>query len=162
MDSTSIKLIHYATEPVSLNPICYIQQVEMKPKGLWFSVEGLPDDTNWVDWCTDNEFRQDTLKYKHEIKLKEGSNVLWLNSISHIAEFNKRYFELECGMINSIDWVKVSYDYAGIIIAPYVWECRFEPSCFWYYGWDCASGCIWDLDQIESFELLKQKKANRV
>jgi hypothetical protein len=122
----------------------------MKPRGLWFSVEGFPEDTNWSDWCTDNEFRRDTLIYKHEIKLKEDANVLWLNSADHIAEFNKRYCELEYGFINSIDWIKVSYEYAGIVIAPYVWECRFNPNVFWYYGWGCASGCIWDLDVIQS------------
>ena len=28
-------------------------------------------------------------------------------------------------------------------------------SWYWYYGWDCASGCIWDVSCIEEFKLRK-------
>jgi hypothetical protein len=29
-----------------------------------------------------------------------------------------------------------------------VWECRLDPAAAWYYGWDCASGCVWNLEVI--------------
>jgi hypothetical protein len=24
-----------------------------------------------------------------------------------------------------------------------------DDNCGWYYGWDCASGCIWDSAAVE-------------
>ena len=41
-----------------------------------------------------------------------------------------------------IDWPKVAERYDGIIIAPYQWSRRLDGP-MWYYGWDCASGCVW-------------------
>ncbi len=38
--------------------------------------------------------------------------------------------------------------YQGIIIAPYCYSIRLDNDCFWYYPWDCASGCIWDATAI--------------
>ena len=37
-----------------------------------------------------------------------------------------------------------------MFITPYQWELRFELD--WYYGWDVASGCVWNLSVIESME----------
>ncbi|QBI98814.1 hypothetical protein SEA_BOBBY_184 [Mycobacterium phage Bobby] len=56
----------------------------------------------------------------------------------------------EVGIPDWIDWGKVAADYGGIIIAPYQWSRRMDPH--WYYTWDCASGCIWNLEAIESLE----------
>ena len=51
---------------------------------------------------------------------------------------------------DEVTQVKVMLDRRvdGIIIAPYQWYCRMTVD--WYYTWDCASGCIWNLDAIES------------
>lgn len=38
--------------------------------------------------------------------------------------------------------------YDGIVITPYVWSMRLDRSAFWYYGWDCASGCIWNASAV--------------
>lgn len=54
-----------------------------------------------------------------------------------------------------LDWLKVKQKYQGIIIAPYQWKCRMAQETKWYYGWDCASGCIWDLDCIDEFKLIE-------
>lgn len=42
-----------------------------------------------------------------------------------------------------IDWDRVASKHDGIIIAPYCWQQRLKDETFWYYSWDCASGCIW-------------------
>ena len=47
-----------------------------------------------------------------------------------------------------IDWHAVAQAYAGIEIAPYCWSLRFEYEFLWYYGWDCASGCVWELSAV--------------
>lgn len=40
-----------------------------------------------------------------------------------------------------IDWNRVSKDFGGIEICPYLWERRLSTG--WYYPWDVASGAIW-------------------
>jgi len=57
-----------------------------------------------------------------------------------------------------IDWEAVAKRYTGIEIEPYNWERRnsgpnnnYSMSMLWYYGWDCASGCVWELDALVSF-----------
>lgn len=47
-----------------------------------------------------------------------------------------------------ISWKKVRKNYDGIIIAPYQWDCRNASETTWYYPWDCASGCIWNLEKV--------------
>lgn len=40
----------------------------------------------------------------------------------------------------------VAKDYDGIEIAPYQESLRYDLE--WYYGWDVASGCIWNFEGI--------------
>ena len=47
----------------------------------------------------------------------------------------------------SIDWKKVASKYDGIEINPYQFEARYQ--YLWYYGWDVASGCIWNLKSVK-------------
>lgn len=151
MDSTSIKFIHYTSEPlVELNSICYIQNGIIKPNGLWFSVEGFKDDTNWFDWCCIEEFRLENLKHRNELIL-DTKSILWLDtpeSIAHLTtHFSVAYPPLDrVGFC--IDWGLISKLYDGIIIAPYQYCMRFSHQDFWYYGWDCASGCVWNLERV--------------
>ena len=44
----------------------------------------------------------------------------------------------------------------GIIISPYQWDCRLALESGWYYGWDCSSGCIWDISCIQDFIFLEE------
>jgi hypothetical protein len=55
-----------------------------------------------------------------------------------------------------IDWSKVAAKHQGIIIAPYCYARRLTYHTAWYYGWDCASGCIWDLKAIQSVEVAQE------
>ena len=48
-----------------------------------------------------------------------------------------------------INWQPLTEQYAGIIISPYQWKRRLDGRASdWYYGWDCASACIWDLSAV--------------
>ena len=31
---------------------------------------------------------------------------------------------------------------------------RLDMETRWYYGWDCASGCVWDASAVQSVEPL--------
>ena len=51
-----------------------------------------------------------------------------------------------------IDYKRVGAAYAGIEISPYLYERRYDS--MHYYGWDVASGCIWNEIAIKEIRLL--------
>lgn len=140
-----------------------------KPHGFWISVEDYEEDQNWRTWCEGEEFRLESLRYKHLIKIKE-SRILFLKNREELETFSHKYSGNDRLGLNQyqrrfndkpyicwIDWETVTEEYDGIIIAPYQWDCRMMNSITaWYYGWDCASGCIWNMDAIESFIMVEE------
>ena len=114
-----------------------------KPRGLWFSVQTGAGD-GWLEWCRAEEFRVDTdFEYAYELRLEED-RILRLEP-KDLDKFTERFgIAPRAGKIRDIDWAYVAKLYGGIEIAPYSYAHRHRPDSFWYYGWDCASGCVWD------------------
>lgn len=122
-----------------------------KPRGLWLSAEDdTPESHGWKDWCEGEAFWLDNLKWRTEITLHPDANVLRLATAQEIVAFSDRYCDLPYPLHDWVNWPRVVPLYQGIIIAPYQWRLRLEHGMIWYYGWDCASGCIWDLAAIDS------------
>ena len=161
-----MKLIHYSSQKIDqLEKREYSQkdiEFQAKPRGLWISVEGENLGYNWKEWCEIADFRIECLVFSYKIILKEDSNILHLKTEEDILEFTKKYrlktreWDPEWDTYQ-LDWDEVKKRHQGIIISPYQWECRLALESSWYYGWDCSSGCIWDLDCIQEFNLLKQE-----
>ena len=161
-----MNFFHYSEKELILENMVYDQfrqEWQAKPVGLWISVEDA-----WKEWCENENYCIEKLKFKHQVILKQGANILYLNTAKEIADLSKRYPYLRdqwndgigrkiCSSYE-IDWLKVKSEYQGIIISPYQWDCRLLQVSCWYYGWDCASGCIWDLSCIESFTLVEQEE----
>jgi hypothetical protein len=136
-----------------------------KPQGLWFSVETGSED-GWKDWSLGNDFRVEHLQYQYEIKLSDDANLVWINTVDELDEFTEQNKVDDSDRINfyrsinikpsvyELDWRPIKGKYQGIIIAPYLWERRLTSETAWYYGWDCASGCIWNIDCIKEFNLV--------
>jgi hypothetical protein len=124
-----------------------------KPDGFWVSDEDA--NVGWKGWCQDNDFALESLKYIHDVTLRDDSNVLILRSSEEVNDFTQEYRsneERDAFDESMIDWKRVASEHNGLIITPYLWESRYKPS--WYYGWDCASGCIWGGDRaVESIIL---------
>jgi hypothetical protein len=131
-----------------------------KPNGFWVSDDS---DHGWADWCLAEEFRLDGLRYRHRVTLSESANILGIHNGEQLEvfheiysvedefsrSFNRSYDYHDKKHYWPINWHAVAEKYDGIIITPYLWSHRLDgPS--WYYGWDCASGCIWNLAAIES------------
>jgi hypothetical protein len=118
-----------------------------KPAGLWVSVDG-PDD--WPSW---NEAERGGFlfgKIKHSVVLSTSAQILHLKTVADIDEFHRSFFTAS-PYAGRVDWAAVGRLYDGIIIAPYQWERRLDgDASHWYYGWDCASGCIWNPRAISS------------
>lgn len=116
---------------------------DMKPQGFWYGIDG-----DWERWCKDEEMSWiDGPRY--EITLGAES-ILMLVSSEAILEFSKEFMGTEHPVLRSlpsmkmfIDWPAVAKRWDGIEIAPYDWNLRLDHRVSWYYGWDCASGCIW-------------------
>lgn len=162
-----MKLLHYTDQEFELKPRNYVQRKpdwQNKPPGLWVSVEGEHD---WKYWCEAEGFHLEGLAVSYEVVLKEDANVLYLTTSEQIINLRLEYPWIKpqwrdaegmrlCGSYE-IDWDKMMGKYQGIIISPYQWDCRFHNDACWYCGWDCASGCIWDIECIKEFKLMDKK-----
>ena len=164
------KLYHYSPWPMDF---CHdghdfhkrmreSEAINIKPFGLWVSVEDDPEDTNWASWCEDIEFRLEGLRYRYSVKLKPDANILCLSTSDEIIQFGHKYcldsefnttirmrFNDDSKSILYLDWQRLYKEYDGLIIAPYNWFCRLRLETTWYYGWDCSSGCIWNDNAVE-------------
>jgi len=116
-----------------------------KPRGLWLSADG---ELDWPEWCEGEGFNLEALAYRTRWRIKEDSQVLHIQDMDEIFEFTDRFMASDDVPVG-IDWGRVTQVYDGILITPYLWDARYRPKTMWYYGWDCASGCIWNLDVLE-------------
>lgn len=142
-----MQLEHFSGKPLIVNPKWpYLQAATHKPHGLWVSVKGEDD---WPHWCADEDYRPDKSQYVTQIEV-DLSRILVLDTVDKIDSFTRSYLpdnKVSQYSYIFINWHKVSEEYDGIIIAPYQWDARYGVNV-WYYGWDAASGCIWNLDAI--------------
>jgi hypothetical protein len=143
---------HYSAEPFEFdNTHVYEQESDGgfgKPHGFWLSVDGPAD---WKEWCESNEWRMGALTTRTAFTVSPDANVRLITNHDELVAFDAEYGSSArfSDTLRTIDWVRVANDYDGIIIAPYLWSARLDFSLFWYYGWDCASGCFWNLKMIE-------------
>lgn len=154
-----MELEHYSGKPFTLEPRAYDQQPSQlrgvgKPAGLWVSVKGEDD---WPSWCKAERFGEDRLLFRQRVDIG-SANVLLLDTVAKMHAFNQTYAGGVAsdtppdivgilGRLNK-DWERVAAEYDGIIIAPYHWSLRMANDFGWYYGWDCASGCLWNLSNV--------------
>lgn len=54
-----------------------------------------------------------------------------------------------------IKWADVAEVYNGILINPYIWEARYNDRTMWYYSWDIASACIWNMNSVNLIRSIK-------
>lgn len=122
-----------------------------KPNGLWYGA-----GTEWIDWVMSNapQWRQ---QHVFEI-LPNYSTIKRITNSKEMVEFNNEYSHLlepdEKYKFRQIDWINVAQNYDGIEIAPYIYdsEVRHNQEFFWYWGWDVASGCIWNKNAISDIK----------
>jgi hypothetical protein len=171
---------HWAPEPVKLRRMSYPQSGHPKPNGLWFDVNG-----SWKRWCENVAFRLERLRYRHTVTILDTSRVLFLRNANDIDQFTREFGHNLAGHIqplqstedigafanrygsdlfrdiqrqfsNYILWGDVAEKYSGIIIHPY--SRAKSLTYLWYYGWNCAGGCIWDTDAIRLDKTCKRSE----
>jgi hypothetical protein len=137
-----------------------------KPRGLWLSVDG-PDD--WYAWCMSERFPCGHLRYKVRV---DTARCLHMTTAEELRNFTKTYHFDVSHIYNRpgerqlnwyghyINWREVARDYPGIIISPYQWQSRME--FMWYYTWDCASACVWDMEIIGRVKRMRSGEKTRL
>lgn len=132
-----------------------------KPQGLWYGI-----DSAWLEWC-ESEMPQWVRPYNYVLEI-DYSKMLVLTTEAELLEFTNRFLckggpklfkSFEQQLVGFIDWPLVAQEYSGIEIPSYVWDCRF--TLMWYYGWDCASGCIWRTDVVRSVTKIEINKTDQ-
>lgn len=115
----------------------YKMEIGPKPNGLWYGI-----GTSWIDWVR-SEMPGMERDYVYLLEVDE-SKMKIIKNYEELVEFENEYreYNLPGTKLAYIDWRRVSEKYGGIEIAPYIWKAR--NTHFWYYGWDVASGCIWE------------------
>jgi len=126
-----------------------------KPVGLWYAV-----GFGWLDFTTHAHtsfYQYGDAIHAFEISL-DGLNILKITNYDELVEFEKKYAlptnreQMILGDGWDINWVAVSETYDGIEIAPYIYKARLGHK--WYYGWDVASGCIWNTSGLKYRKIL--------
>lgn len=123
-----------------------------KPTGIWYSHGG---EDSWMDWCCTEDCQIFLRRYLYRIEL-DYRDICQLRNQNDMEQFTEQFGEKEPGweFIQNIDWAKVQKTYSGLEIIPYLWECRLNPNTHWYYGWDCASGCVWRKKAVTNIQLI--------
>lgn len=112
-----------------------------KPNGLWYAL-----GSEWLHWLS-TEMPDWLDDYSHAFYLDlDYSKILRINDDKKFEQFEETYSD-HSNAYGNVDWSFVAMKYKGIEIIPYRMEYRTES--FWYYPWDIASGCIWDLSAIK-------------
>jgi hypothetical protein len=144
-----IRRVHMTGSPVeTVRSVSQIVEPDQKPKGFWYAI-----GRSWIEWCECEmpDWRKSVLQ---EVII-DPSKILFLRTPKDILEFSREYGVADYFTIG-VDWVRVAKHYSGIEIAPYQYSLRFSKEAGWYYGWDIASGCIWDASAIVALKLITE------
>lgn len=131
-----------------------------KPKGLWVSVEG---EYDWKSWCEAEQWGLADLACATEVVLSTNARILHIATHQELLDFGARFgcrapFAPDHDKYwdaYAVRWDDVAKNHDGVVIAPYQWGSRHSDVVKWYYGWDCASGCIWRMDAIAELRRVK-------
>lgn len=153
-------LTHYGADPVlHVYLVAQSPVPHFKPYGLWVSVD--EGSISWPDYIESSEAWACRLRVVHDVRLAPDARILLIATAEDLDAFARRYGRNERitppDYYHYIDWKEVAEAYQGIVIAPYRYDRRFDGG-LWYYGWDCASGCIWDADAIAAITVRTAKR----
>jgi hypothetical protein len=92
--------------------------------------------------------------YLYEVKL--GEEIIQISNDDEFDNFQSEFGFSSLDEQVAINWKEIQeQEYNGIEICPYNWERRMSTN--WYYPWDVASGCIWNLSGVSDIILLAEK-----
>lgn len=157
-DKISDKLrIHLSKNPIEklVNRPTYITQSEVpvnKPTGFWYGF-----GREWIDLVYGEEWNSRMGNYIYFVKLKHPEKMLFIKNKEGMDDLNKNYYD---DKMRTIDWKRFSGDYSGIEINPFQGKLyRSSGDYGWYGGWDVASGCVWNVNNLD-LKLIYPRNSN--
>jgi hypothetical protein len=162
--SSFARLIHYSSKYLTrVHNADQFDDFGRKPNGLWVSVEGEHD---WLSWCGGKiVYPAEALSRPTQIVLRPDAQVLHIKGPEALEAFDREFggrssWADQCSDPSlfeghAVQWGKVAALYDGIVIAPYLPSIALDGTVRWYYGWDCAAGCIWNSAAIAELRPLK-------
>lgn len=129
-------------------------QLGVKPDGFWYGC-----NNDWYKWCKYEGMDEFLLKYIHKINLNYNikttlnkpnkEKLLIINNEKEFIKFDKLY-GITYKKYRYIKWNMVSRDFGGIEICPHFKKFvgNGNEKYLWYWTWDVASGCIWNIKSI--------------
>ena len=151
----SLEWFHYAGRPITLNPSRrYTLDRADKPSGLWISPA---TEDGWRAWREGKECGIPETEYVYRVDLSPDANLLVVKP-HEISRLHQRFPRRRMDKIMPFypydedhpSWETITEQFDGVLIPRYSWDHRLSVN--WYYGWDCASGCIWNLRAISGFD----------
>ena len=138
------RIIMSKESEINFTPIPLSKQKNgFKPIGLWYGI-----GTSWIDWVISNmpDWECENI---FEIKLDE-SKLLKIGNSKVLKDFTFEYSKPLDHIVNTrftlIDWNLFCATKGGIEINPYQYD---DAMLLWYYGWDIACGCVWNLSGVK-------------
>ena len=143
-----------SVKPVELgnNPLRYRIAINRnKPYGgLWASP--LTSTKGWGEWCSDNDFRLDTLSHHFLFKLSPYARIYVIDTMDDLRtisdmkdEYGRRF----------MDFHRLSQDYDGVFVTANA-ASRLRQHSDMYLSdlnsWDVESLCVWNADVIVPVE----------
>jgi hypothetical protein len=142
MTETKIVRAHLCKKPIErLNSVTQTGKPDCKPKGFWYDVDG-----SWSEWCQ-SEMPHWIHDLKYEVDVS-ACNMLLLQDAISVLLFSRKFGVTDQFNHTSLDWKAVAKEFDGIEISPYQHSLRFNDDCSWYYPWDVASGCVWNVEKL--------------
>lgn len=99
-----MKLIHYSEEPFQFEYRQYEQDIQYKPRGLWFDIEGPDVNKTWFEYDMDNwtdgiygserlkiSSKPPRLTYQTKVSIKDGANILELKDWNDIVKLKEEF-----------------------------------------------------------------------
>jgi hypothetical protein len=135
--------LHYTSNKIDRYQTHYTQHPDtLKPIGMWGSW-----NTEWRDWCNENEFSTFDLNnyYTIQMKIKDFSKILVIDSLD-------TYLNL-LGYCNKLNWKKVAKKYDGVVVKNYnkIKSDLHKTGLLdtFLYSLDVNCCCIWNLECVE-------------
>lgn len=140
---------YFRTNGSVYNPhMQYAQAQKPKPTGLWVAKEDA-----WIEWGVQNSFDHWTRDFVElDLDLSDIYKIRFERDLDALREEYGVVHE-ELNYVHSIDWSLVAREFKGVYALnwEYGWS-GLDSLNPWFYGWDLASGCVWDLSALEEIK----------
>jgi hypothetical protein len=132
--NSELPILRVRRKPVSQTYIYH------KPQGFWYAIGNV-----WIKFLEDRKIWR-VGDYNYSVDTSKA-NILILYSEAKMLEFTERYKDGKKTAF--INWDNVAKNYDGIEIPIFMKGLDSDPRTCWYYNWDVASGCVWNMQNIK-------------